>query len=104
MKPIYVILISLGTGIIGFIAGGGLGFAGGATTGGFVGGAGGMCLVIDTATKQGMLTPAQAEKLGTEIGKNIKLDGEAKLVKEFSVEGSTESCKRLFKGIAEVEK
>lgn len=64
MKLIYVALVALGSGMVGFIAGGGMGLLGGITAGGWTGGivgtATGMCRTVDTATELELLTPAQA--------------------------------------------
>lgn len=106
MKPIYVVLIALGTGFAGFVTGGGLGLWGGAVagglTGGFVGGATGMCMTVDAATTIGVLSPDQAEKVGIKLGQDLKIKGTK--IENFSVEGSTPSCKRLIQGVIQASK
>lgn len=104
MKPVFVILIALGTGTAGFVAGGGLGLLGGASAGGQIGSVAGMCLVADTATKQGTMTPDQAEKIGIDIGTTLKAQSKGKSSANLSVEGTTESCKRLVQGISQAGK
>jgi hypothetical protein len=104
MKAIYVILIAASTGIAGFLAGGGLGLAGGAAAGNIVGGVAGACLTVDTATKMQLLTPEQAEKIGVEMGKALNVKPGDGSSDEFNVEGTTEACKRLMQGIAQVKK
>jgi hypothetical protein len=72
MKPIYVFLIALGTGILGFLAGGGLGLFGGGVAGAIAGAAGGMCVLVDTAVAEKVLTEAEVEKLGSQIGQKFR--------------------------------
>lgn len=71
MKPIYVFLIALGTGILGFLAGGGFGLVGSGVAGSVLGYVTGMCSVVDTAVSQGIITQTKAEQLGTTIGERI---------------------------------
>jgi hypothetical protein len=77
MKPIYVTLIAVGTGIAGFVGGTSLGLWGGAVSGGFVGGlvgsATGACMTVDAATAINILTPDQAEKIGVRRFPRIRL-------------------------------
>lgn len=67
MKTIYVVLIALGTGIVGavggFVVGGVVGVVGGGT-GGLIGGATyGACTTIEVARQQAGLDDAQAESI-----------------------------------------
>ncbi|NJK49222.1 hypothetical protein HC931_14520 [Candidatus Gracilibacteria bacterium] len=106
MKPIYVILIAVGTGIAGFITGGGIGLWGGAVggglAGGFIGSATGACMAVDTATTIGVLTPDQAEKVGIKIGQDFKAKGMK--LDSLSVAGTTPSCDRMIQGIVKAGK
>jgi hypothetical protein len=72
MKTIYVVLIALGTGLVGFLTGGGLGLFGGGAAGAVAGAVGGMCVTVDTAVAQKLLTEAEVEQLGTRMGKNFR--------------------------------
>ncbi|NJO78835.1 MAG: hypothetical protein HC827_10115 [Cyanobacteria bacterium RM1_2_2] len=87
MKLIYVALIAVGTGIVGFVTGGGLGLWGGTIAGGFaggaIGGATGACMTVDAATTLGILTPDQAEEIGVKLGQDLKVKGTT--VGDFSV-------------------
>jgi hypothetical protein len=106
MKLIYVTLIALGTGAAGFVAGGGIGLWGGATVGGlaggFVGSTTGACMTVDAATTLGVLTPDQAEKIGVKLGQDLKVKGTK--IDNLSVQGTTESCNRLIRGIVQAGK
>jgi hypothetical protein len=106
MKLIYVALISVGTGIAGFVAGGGVGLWGGATAGSFVGGlvgsTTGACMTVDAATTLKILTPAQAEKIGVKLGQDLSVKGTK--LDNLNIQGSTESCARLVQGIEQAGK
>jgi hypothetical protein len=106
MKLIYVTLIAVGTGITGFVAGGGLGLWGGATVGGLagglVGGATGACMTVDAATTLGIITPDQAEKIGIQLAQDLKVKGTK--FDNFSVQGTTKSCNRMVQGIVQAGK
>jgi hypothetical protein len=101
-----VVLIAVGTGIAGFVTGGGLGLWGGAIAGGFAGGAigsgSGACMTVDAATTLGILTPDQAEKIGVKIGQDLKVKDTK--IGDFSVQGTTPSCNRLVQGISQAGK
>jgi hypothetical protein len=107
MKVIYVILIAAGTGIVGFIAGGGLGWltgiVAGTAAGNFTGGVAGACMAVDIAAQLQMLTPQQAEKIGVEMAKQNVQYGQ--LPSNYpTAEGSSESCKRLIQGMTQAQK
>lgn len=75
MKGIYVALIAAGTGMLGFLIGGGLGVFGGLVGGGsagvMVGGVAGMCIPVETAVTERMITTAQVEQLGQQAGQKL---------------------------------
>lgn len=72
MKPIYIFLIAFGTGLLGFLTGGGLGLFGGGAAGTVAGAVGGMCATIDTAVAEKLLSETQVEKLGMRMGENFR--------------------------------
>lgn len=100
MKPIYVFLIALGTGILGFLSGGGLGLVGGSVAGAV----GGMCVTIDTAVAEKLLTEAEVEKLGMRIGENFRTQAQqnpnVKITvtdsNELTVDPSSTTCDRFL--------
>jgi hypothetical protein len=106
MKPIYVTLIAVGTGIAGFVGGTSLGLWGGAVSGGFVGGlvgsATGACMTVDAATAINILTPDQAEKIGVKLGQDLKANGTK--LEGLNIQGTTASCARLIRGIDQAGK
>ena len=109
MKPVYVTLVALSTGIFGFITGGGLGLLGGSFGGNIVGSIAGSCIVLDTATEMGTLTPEQAQKIGKAVGAKIGAEGNKvpSSPTEFeinSIKGTTDSCNQFIQGIVAATK
>ncbi|MGF1499639.1 MAG: hypothetical protein ACFB8W_22870 [Elainellaceae cyanobacterium] len=80
MRPIYTALIALGTGMVGFLAGGGLGLVqgglGGTVVGVALGTASGMCTPIEAALEEQILIPAQVEEIAAKVGQNLPCRGE----------------------------
>ena len=97
MKPIYVFLIALITGLIGT----GIGFMLGGRFGGTFGLAGGtlygVCVATETAKDTGILTQAQTTQLLEQIkaraGSDFKL--EPKVVEEFAKTNCTEMMQKI---------
>lgn len=75
MELIYVVLISLGTGLVGFFLGAGLGLLvgglGGASLGTADGMSMGMCMQISVATEAGILTQADTDALAIATAKRL---------------------------------
>lgn len=101
MRIIFTILLALGTGTIGFLAGGGLGLLGGGFAGTTVGTATGICIAIDAAAKKGILTVAQAEQLGTNIGKAKPELANVVKNTNISLDDSSQACKQLLKAVGQ---
>lgn len=96
MKLIYTILIALGTGIVGFLAGSGFGLLGGGVAGASFGNINGICIAVDAAGNKGILTQADIERLGNEIAKT---DPEvATVIKNtnLSIDSAEKSCKQIL--------
>jgi hypothetical protein len=103
------VLTALVAGFVGFVVGGGTGlvtgFLGGAVTGAFSGAKSGMCLVVDTAIQKGILTPAQAESIGTDIVKKSKADDITKIQGQLNTSPEdSEACKKMIAAIAKASK
>lgn len=104
MKPIYVVLIALGTGILGFLAGGGLGLLEGGAAGTVFGGVAGMCLTVDTAVNQKLMTEAEVEKLAGQIGQKFRQkQAEPKVTptnsNQLTLESSSPICNKFLNTI-----
>jgi len=67
MRPLFVVLIALGTALIS----GGIGFVAGAgiagISGGVIGGALGVCITTETAQAQGYLTPSESQAVTNKV-------------------------------------
>ncbi len=80
MKPIFIILIAIGTGIIGgcvgFITGASIGAVGGVAGGALLG----VCTTLDTAKAEGLIAPQQVDeimvKVKERVGKEYNLTAE----------------------------
>ncbi|MGL5082532.1 MAG: hypothetical protein ACRC8A_13685 [Microcoleaceae cyanobacterium] len=101
MKLIYVFLIALSTGILGFLLGGSLGLLGGGSAGTVIGAAGGMCATIDVALAQGLITETEAEQLGNKIGqsfrqRNPNLQITMSNSNELTVKSSSPTCEKFL--------
>jgi hypothetical protein len=71
MKPLWVVLIALAAALVGFFAGGGLGFFGGTVAGTIAGAGMGSCAAVRVAVDERLLTKAQADHLAAAIGKKL---------------------------------
>lgn len=104
MKIIFTILLALGTGVVGFLAGGGFGLLGGGVAGASFGNINGICMAVDTAGNKGILTQAEIEQLGNEIAKaNPEV---AKVIKNtnLSIDSADKSCKQILQVMAKAAK
>ena len=76
MKPIYVVIIAIVTGLIS----GGVGLLVGTGLGGFTGAVGGgmlgVCVTIERAKQENLLTEAEAEKLLNQIKTSLQQEWE----------------------------
>jgi hypothetical protein len=104
MKLIYIILIALGTGVVGFLAGGGVGALGGGAVGAGFGSINGICMAVDAAGNKGILTQADIEKLGNELA-NAQ-PGIASTIKntKLSIDSADKSCKQILQVMAKAAK
>ncbi|GAP94288.1 hypothetical protein [Leptolyngbya sp. NIES-2104] len=100
------IILALISGTFFAVLGTGIGFAGGYLGGFFVSvhqsSAIEACAAIDAAANQKLITPAQAEKIGTVMVKEAAKDQNADQIKawlEFDTPNAGEACKQLRKGI-----
>jgi hypothetical protein len=86
----------------------GIGFAGGAgyrfVADAVVGSATGICMTMDTAASEGLMTSAQAERLGQTFIKQAPTKDQAKSMKsvmETGMSKSGEACKKFHQGLSQ---
>lgn len=99
MKTAFSILFTLGTGVIGLIIGGGLGFVGAGVTVMPDATAAGACWTVDAALRSGILTTEKARQLGTDTAKaNV---GIAELLngRNISVADQGAACQQFLQGL-----
>lgn len=94
------LILMLVFGTIGTGVGLGIGYLGGAVAGGLPSAAQGVCTTVDTAANQGLVTPAQAEKIGAEIFKKAQKDNKVDVTRTWlrKTPNEGEACEQLRKG------
>ncbi|MCU0569490.1 MAG: hypothetical protein MUF49_23310 [Oculatellaceae cyanobacterium Prado106] len=100
LRIVFAIIIGgMGTGI-----GYGLGWLGGITTSGITSGIFGMCTAVDVGVDQGLLTPTQAEQVGTSMAKEILQKGQSvdsvKFFEQIDIKNPSAACQQFRQGMS----